>query len=235
MIDGLMASLTVRAIGWALMQSVWQGAVIGVATAFALRALRRSAASLRYTVACLALTTLVVVSVLTAVLHARELRTSGIRIDLAAPVFVSLDGRPVAAPESAPSPESRETSSVSALKVTGRWPNERLEEWSLIAVPLWLIGVLALFSRLVAGWLMVERIRRAAARPVSAAWLSRVRIMADRLGVTRPIRIVESAVVGGPAVVGWLRPHWRLVSNFARASGARSRLKLSATPNGLLD
>jgi beta-lactamase regulating signal transducer with metallopeptidase domain len=206
MTDTFMASLTVRAIGWALMQSVWQGAVIGVATAFALRALRRSAASLRYAVACLGLTTLVVVPVLTAVLHARELRTSGIRIDLAAPVFVSLDGRPVAAPESAPSAGSRETSSVSALKVTGRWPNQRLEEWSLIAVPLWLVGVLALFSRLVAGWLMVERIRRAAARQVSAAWLSRVRIMADRLGVTRPVRIVESAVVSGPMVAGWLRP-----------------------------
>ena len=103
MIDAFAASLTVRAIGWALLQSLWQGAVIGVVTAFLLLALRRSAASRRYMVACLALATLVVVPVVTAVLHARELRTSGIRIDLAMPVFLSPDGRPVAATESAPS------------------------------------------------------------------------------------------------------------------------------------
>ena len=206
MTDAFAASLIFRAIGWALMQSLWQGAIVGVVTACALLAFRRSAANHRYTVACLGLAALVVVPVVTAALHARELRTSGIRIDLAAPVFISPDGRPVAAPDLPPDAGSRRTSNAPAMRVTGRWPDERLEEWSLIAVPLWLIGVLALSSRLVAGWLAVERVRRAAARPVSEAWLSRVKTMADRLRVARPVRVVESAVVNSPMVVGWLRP-----------------------------
>src|SRR6185295_2642887 len=97
MIDAFAASLIVRAIGWALMQSLWQGAVIGVVTALLLLALRRSPASRRYTVACLALAALVVLPVVTAVLHARELRASGIRMDLAMPVFLGPDGRPLPA------------------------------------------------------------------------------------------------------------------------------------------
>ena len=205
MIDAFAASLTFRAIGWALIQSLWQGAIVGVATAFVLLALRRSAASSRYTVACLALATLVVLPVVTAAMHARELRTSGIRIDLAMPVFVSADGHPVAAIEPAPSGGTGD-SYVPAMTLTGRWPDKRVEEWSLIAVPLWLIGVMALSSRLVAGWLVVERIKRAAMQPVSEAWLSRVTMIANRLRVTRPVRIVESAVVSGPIVVGWFRP-----------------------------
>jgi beta-lactamase regulating signal transducer with metallopeptidase domain len=205
MTDAFAASLTVRAIGWALVQSLWQGAVIGVVTAFLLLTLRRSAASRRYMVACLALAALVILPVVTAVLHARELRTSGIRLDLAMPGFISPDGRPIAVLESAPGGGSRD-SNVPAMMLIGRWPDKRVEEWSLIAVPLWLVGVMALSSRLVAGWLVVERIKRAAAQPVSKAWLSRVRTIANRLRITRPVRVIESAVVSSPMVVGWLRP-----------------------------
>ena len=206
MIDAFAASLTVRAIGWALVQSLWQGAIIGVVTGFLLLALRRSAASRRYTLACLGLATLVVVPFVTAAIHARELRTSGVRIDLAVPVFLNPDGHPVVASESAPGRTSGEISNVPVMSVTGRWPDKRVEEWSVIAVPLWLIGVVALSSRLVAGWLVLERIKRAEAQPVSEWWVSRVRTIAERLRVTRPVRIVESAVVSSPMMVGWLRP-----------------------------
>src|SRR5436190_12288663 len=122
MIDAFAASLTVRAIGWALIQSLWQGAIVGVVTAFLFLALRRSAASSRYTVACLALATLVVLPVVTAALHARELRTSGLRMDLAMPMFDSPDGRPVATLGSAPS-GGRSDSYVPAMTLTGRWPD----------------------------------------------------------------------------------------------------------------
>ena len=44
MIHAFATSPTVRAIGWALMQSIWQGALIGAITALALRALRGGAA-----------------------------------------------------------------------------------------------------------------------------------------------------------------------------------------------
>ena len=140
MADAFAASLTVRAIGWALVQSLWQGAIVGVLTAFALLALRRSAASLRYTVACLGMATLVTVPVVTAVLHAREARTNALRQDIATPVFVGPEARVIAVSE----PVFGESSNLPAMGATGWWPDEQLEEWSVVAVPLWLLGVLAL-------------------------------------------------------------------------------------------
>jgi beta-lactamase regulating signal transducer with metallopeptidase domain len=76
----------------------------------------------------------------------------------------------------------------------------------VIAVPLWLIGVLVLSSRLVASWFIVERIKRAAQRARVGGLADSRPTLADRLRVTRPFQIVESAVVNVPMVIGWLRP-----------------------------
>ena len=50
-IETLLQQPAAQAIGWALLQFVWQGALIGGLTALALAALRRSAADVRYVVA----------------------------------------------------------------------------------------------------------------------------------------------------------------------------------------
>src|SRR3712207_6453741 len=60
-----------QAIAWALLQFVWQGALIGVLTAAALATLRRSAADVRYVVATIALSLMITMPVVTAVQHWR--------------------------------------------------------------------------------------------------------------------------------------------------------------------
>jgi beta-lactamase regulating signal transducer with metallopeptidase domain len=204
MIDTFAASLTVHAIGWALLQSLWQGALIGAVTAWVLMALRRGAANRRYVVACAGLFAIAAVSMVTAVGHARALRTTSSHHDFAVPsAFASIDTPGQAVPDTM---SHDDPSRQPAPATANRWPRERLEAWSVIAVPLWLVGVLALSSRLVASWFIVERIKRAAQWPVSEAWRTRAHTLADRLRVTRPFQIVESAVVNVPMVIGWLRP-----------------------------
>jgi protein involved in polysaccharide export with SLBB domain len=70
----------------------------------------------------------------------------------------------------------------------------------------WLAGVAALSAWRVCGWLvlrrMVRRHSRPAARPVRLAGET----LRARMGVTRAVRLVESAWVQVPAVVGVLRP-----------------------------
>jgi beta-lactamase regulating signal transducer with metallopeptidase domain len=205
MTDTFAASLIVRAIGWALLQSLWQGAAIGAVTALALMALRRGAPTRRYVVACAGLFAIAAVSMVTAVGHARALRTTSSHQDVAAqPGFATIDTRSRAV---IPDTMSHGDPSRQPAPATARrWPRERLEAWSVIAVPLWLVGVLALSSRLVANWFIVERIKRAAQWPVSEAWRTRAHTLADRLRVTSPFQIVESAVVNVPMVIGWFRP-----------------------------
>jgi beta-lactamase regulating signal transducer with metallopeptidase domain len=50
--DALLDSPVVQSIGWALVNSIWQGTLIGVSTALALRAVSGARANTRYLVAC---------------------------------------------------------------------------------------------------------------------------------------------------------------------------------------
>src|SRR5688572_24556901 len=63
-----------EAIGWALLQFVWQGAVIGALTAITLAVLRRSAADVRYVVATIALSLMLTIPTVTAVQGIRAAR-----------------------------------------------------------------------------------------------------------------------------------------------------------------
>ena len=62
-----------QAIGWALLQFVWQGALVGVLTAVALLALRRSAADVRYVVATIGLALMLTLPAVTGVQTFRAL------------------------------------------------------------------------------------------------------------------------------------------------------------------
>jgi len=67
-------------------------------------------------------------------------------------------------------------------------------------------SVLALSLRLAVSWWLVQRMRRAAWLPVAPPLLDRARELAHRLGIARAVRVVQSAAIQVPAVIGWLRP-----------------------------
>ena len=54
-IETLLSQPAAQAVGWALLQFVWQGAAVGAVTALAFVALRRSASDVRYVVAAIGL------------------------------------------------------------------------------------------------------------------------------------------------------------------------------------
>ena len=200
MLDSFAASLVVRAIGWALLQSLWQGALVGVLTALALVALRRSTAGWRYGVACVGLLALALAPIVTAAVHADRLRT--------------FPSQAVADEASASRQAGQQFAGAVRPAEPGRpaattgpwWSQARLEAWSAGLVLAWLAGVFALFARLLGGWTVAERLRRAPAAPLPGTWHSRVRALARTLGVERPVRVVTSRVSDVPMVIGWLRP-----------------------------
>ncbi len=199
MSEALAASPIVRAIGWALLQSLWQGILIGAVTAAALTALRRTTASRRYVVACAGLAAIGVAFVATAMTAAHEaadgapIPRPAARVEQAARPIVPLTLDTYAIePQEPPAPR------VS-------W-QERYQAWSATFVAVWLAGVILLSMRLFTGWVLVERIRRAAGRPLSDMWRVRLDAMCRHLQVLRPVVVLESVRVHVPTVIGWLRP-----------------------------
>jgi uncharacterized protein (TIGR03435 family) len=75
-----------------------------------------------------------------------------------------------------------------------------------IVVGLWLAGVCLLLARLAGGWWRVRRLYRSALTLPASHWQQTSARLAQQLGLTRLVRIVDAAFVDSPAVIGWLQP-----------------------------
>jgi beta-lactamase regulating signal transducer with metallopeptidase domain len=198
--------LVVRSLGWALLHSLWQGAVVGGVVALLLSTLRAKSPQVRYVVACLGLAAMIAAWVGTAVSVNRALAPSVAARALRVAVEPTIELGP-AGPDD-PTPAIRVFDSRESLDRVGPpvpWA-QRIEQWSWLLVPLWLVGVGLLSARLAVSWLGVTRLRRARQRPVPDAIAARMEVLVSRLRIRRAVRIVQSAAVQVPLVVGWLRP-----------------------------
>ncbi len=173
-----------QALGWSLLHFLWQGALLGALAWGLLTLLRRAPARTRYAVACSFLLAMAAAPVATflhlGVVAAPAGGTAGLR--------VVLEG---AAPEAVPL----------ALRMQHALAPEL--PWLVGA---WAAGVLLLSLRVLGGWLWVQRLRSRGASPVPAAWHLVLSRLCRDLKVTRTVRILQSALVEVPTVLGWLRP-----------------------------
>ena len=68
------------------------------------------------------------------------------------------------------------------------------------------MGVLGLSVWHLGGWTQLQRLRRRMVKPVNASLHNKLKELADLLGINRAVELAESASVGVPTVVGWLKP-----------------------------
>lgn len=79
---------------------------------------------------------------------------------------------------------------------------ERQLPWITFA---WVLGVTGLSLRLAGGWFLLHRLKQLA-DPVHAGLQARVDDIGRGLGLSRPVRVLRSALVRVPMVVGWFKP-----------------------------
>lgn len=183
MTELLGVSPLVRAIGVALVEFLWQGALLAGVAGAMLLLMRRSSPSARHAVACTALAAMAVASGLTAwSAYVPDREPIGIAVEVeTAPTLAGLGG----------------TGTPAATIVSDAW---------LPAVVLaWMIGVLGLAARLGVGWIGVGRMRRSGI-DLSPDRQRDLLALAGRVGVARFVRLAESARVVVPTVIGWIRP-----------------------------
>jgi HEAT repeat protein/beta-lactamase regulating signal transducer with metallopeptidase domain len=188
-----------HALGWALVHFVWQGAAAAVLLGVLLALIGPGAARLRYGLCVATLGLMLAFPILTV------LRNDGTTPVVDVPAAFSdapaNDADDVVAPAttSAPSPVTA-TASPSLMLAT--WIEGRLP-W---LVALWVAGVLVLSARLAGGWAAVRRLREVGTRDAPQGPREILGRLAARLRVSRPVQLLESALVDVPAVIGWLRP-----------------------------
>ena len=196
MIEAFAASPLVRAIGFALLQFLWQGAAIWAVTALVLTALRRQTAQARYAAACLGLAAMVAAPAITAVGYWRQDTTLS---PAAAVATTTLEAATAAA---AGSPRQTASPPTAPRAFSREW----LEPWLPFVMLGWSAGALLLALHLLYGWARVRQIQRTATSVTSHYAQDMMRRMAARIGVTQRLRLVESALVDVPSVIGFVRP-----------------------------
>ena len=202
--DNWLSPAVVRAVGYALLHSLWQGAVLAGLLAGTQALLRRRRPELRYGVAVAALAAL-------------TLAVGGtLAYYLATPAAVSAaSSNPLAVPLTTQLPTATSTVALAGGLQAGLpyWLQgglqalgPRCEPYLPLVVAAWLLGLLLMAARLVGGVVVASRLRRVGTRTLAAEWPRRLAALARRAGVCRPVALLESARVAGPLVLGHLRP-----------------------------
>lgn len=219
LIQGIQGSPTVYRAGWALVHSLWLGAAVAAVLAAVLVMLRRRPANVRYFAACAALAATVALVLGTFMLvQPRAERPGGqepVHGASMTPVPAQpagqdmLDDVPLPPEASAPVPAADSEVSSIAARAPKAWTariSDALEPALPWVVSAWSAGVCVLLVWHLGGWLAVGRLRRQARELADGGPVEITARLARALRVSRPVRLLESAIVRVPTVAGWLRP-----------------------------
>jgi uncharacterized protein (TIGR03435 family) len=189
----------VQAIGYALLQFLWQGALMAALLWAAMLLIPRSP-NLRYGVSCLVLFLMPVMFAITT-LRGYSSQRLATYSEFESGRTVSPAGLAVK-----DSPGNRRGDSgaefMSGPRVLPKGAG-RLDGW---VVCIWFAGVVALSLHMAGGWISAQRLRNRLTEVANDVWTNRLEALARRLGVSRPVKLCMSALADVPAVVGWYRP-----------------------------
>lgn len=180
-----LSDAVVRALGWTLVHTLWQGAAIALALWFVLP--RLGSARRRYWAAYGALMSLALIAVGTFAWVYEPARMSAHET-----IAVDISGF-----------------SAGLLPVSPDLPEliaEKLEGYHPVIVAVWLSGFLFFLLRLAAGLHYVHRLRRRQTRPAPTDWQERLHTLARQIGYARPVVLLESALVRVPMALGFFKP-----------------------------
>jgi GWxTD domain-containing protein len=182
----------IHAVGWSLLHFLWEGAIVALLLTSALRLLSNRSPQLRYMAACCALV----------LMAASLLVTFGLLVVNSSPADQTFSHAIV---EKNQMLNLRSDLSGPSMP----WINHLAESvdrslpWVLAA---WFTGMTLLLCRLNIGLIVARRMRSIAIQPVGTDLQRIFHDLSRRLGVVRPVSLMNSALVQVPTVIGWLRP-----------------------------
>ncbi|MCB0543166.1 MAG: M48 family metalloprotease [Saprospiraceae bacterium] len=179
-----------RALGWTLVHSLWQGALGALILLMVLPRLR--SAMQRYWVAYGALLALFAGACLTC---AAVYVPGG-------PALISEGGISEMLPGSIADAVAYQITGVNLWQQMTGW----LEGHYPLIVALWLAGFVFFMLRLLGGLWNVRQLLRHGVYEVPEAWREKADGMSRKLGIRRAVTLMESALVHTPMALGWLKP-----------------------------
>ena len=195
----LPGSPVILTLGWTLLLSVWQTALIALLVWGGMRAARLASPALRHRLAMSGLVLALLCAAATFVWLARASVTPSPRVAERSRALNAAGGKTVDALAPLALQSSREPQRNATL---GSLLPARLVAWAGVV---WLVASAALSVRAFGGVLVVWRMRRRATPLRSTALREAVASLAQGMGVRRPVALLESSEIEAPAAVGFWR------------------------------
>ncbi|MHC4620810.1 MAG: M56 family metallopeptidase, partial [Planctomycetota bacterium] len=213
-LENVLSHPMVERIGWTLIHFLWQGAVLAAVLAVELVLFRRSRAGVRYIAACVTLALMALVPCATLFIVPvseadyelpPDISMAPSKLDAGVVEAVGIS-TPV---EAKPSSAKDVVPPVVSVSPSYSWRQHAeavLEPILPYLVLGWLTGVFGLSVWHLGGWTQLQRLRRKMVKPVDASLHSKLKALAELLGICRAVVLMESALVQVPTVVGWVKP-----------------------------
>ena len=209
-------------LGWVLIHSLWQGALIAGLLWTVLAVLRRISPQWRYLASTVAITLMLIGMVVTfclvtppAPMRPQAWVPVAAQERLVKPAPAVTNQPTPATPDPIDKPLALQPAIVAipspqSVLPTPRSPMSSLAQriepaipWVVIA---WALGVALLSVWNLGGWIAAQRLKVLGTLPVGAEIIAAVEKLAGRLKLTKPVRVLHSLLAETPVVIGWLRP-----------------------------
>ena len=187
----------IKAIGWTIFHSVWQGIVIAIILGALLLLTSKKSARLRYNISVAAMFLFFFISLGT-LLHVYE-----------SPNVQSADNLIVVSNNTIQSEPAGDGISSIIDKAKTNLPKifETYFENNLpLVVTFWFVGFIIFSLRFIGGALYVQRLKTTGLHSLDNAWHNRLNYLSSKLHLTLAVQIFESTQINVPITIGHLKP-----------------------------
>jgi beta-lactamase regulating signal transducer with metallopeptidase domain len=189
--ETLISSNLTEAISWTILHSIWQGTLVSLFLMLCMKLMKDNTANQRYFMALSAMSSILLMAVITFISVYRPENQAVTNANSSEFILLNLDTF-----------QASEKTWEDYLSQALQLANTYAPQISL----LWIIGITLLSIRFLVNLFYIHQLKTYKVRPASVEWEERLNVIAQKINIHRQIKLVESALVEVPTVVGWLKP-----------------------------
>ncbi len=202
----LFSSEFIEALGWTLLHSLWQGALVAVVLGILMLLMKKNSAQIKYLVSFLSLLIMVSWSINTFVHSYRYAKEkSQIKNEILSnpnylrEVFTKNDAK--IAENSTATVQQMETKNFDRLKIRSFFQRN-----FVTVVAIWIIGLLILLLRMISGFIYTRKLKRNRLINLEPQFLTLIEEYAGKLQIKRKVKAFLSPLVKSPVTFGVIKP-----------------------------
>lgn len=198
-INNILPEKIIYSLGWTMVHSIWQGALIALLL-FAFITLIKSSSAVKAKVSVIALG-LMVVSFLTTF----SVELASFNNNKIVPENAVVLNNASQLETNSKTLNNPTDSSSPVVNVVNEIKNVLAENVSLLAM-IWFAGFIIFTARFFGGFYITKKLKYSGTSFVPAEWQNRANSICYRLKILKPVRLLESVNVNVPIVIGYIKP-----------------------------